>query len=86
MANNSPVDRIQIGGVTASIFKNTGSNGTFHTASIERTYKKDGEFETTNSYGIKGLAALTAVSIQATAKCLELDGAGEADDELEEAA
>ena len=86
MANNSPVDRIQIGGVTASIFKNIGSNGVFHTASIERTYKKDGEFETTNSYGIKDLAALSALAQQALGKCLDLDGAGEADDELEEAA
>ena len=86
MANNSPVERIRIGGVTASIFQNSGSNGVFHTASIERTYKKDGEFETTNSYGIKDLAVLSAVSQQALTKCRELDGAGEADDELEEAA
>ena len=81
MTDNSPVARIKIGGVSASIFRNEGENGPFHTASIERSYKDGEDWKTTNSYGTKDLAALSAVSQQATAKCLELD-----QEELDEAA
>ena len=77
----SPVARIKIGGVSAAIFRNEGEKGAFHTATIERSYKDGDDWKTTNSFGTKDLAALSAVSQQATAKCLELD-----EDERDEAA
>ncbi len=78
---NHPVARIKIGGVSAAIFRNEGEEGAFHTATIERSYKDGDEWKTTNSFGTKNLAALSAVSQQATAKVLELD-----EDERDEAA
>lgn len=82
----SPVARIKIGGVSAAIFKNEGEKGVFHTATIERSYKDGNEWKTSNSSGTKDLAALSAVSQQAIAKCLEFDEAENAEDKLDEAA
>ena len=76
-----PVVRIKICGVSAAIFKNEGEKGPFHTATIGRSYKDGDLWKTTNSFGTKDLAALSAVSEQATVKCLELD-----EDERNEAA
>jgi len=86
MSDNHPVSRIKIGAVSAAIFKNEGANGSFHTATTERTYKDGDEWKTTTSYGIKDLAALAAVAQQALGKCLELDNAEDEDRGLEEAA
>ena len=86
MTKNSPVARFKIGGVSAAIFQNDGEHGPFHTATIERSYKDGDEWKTSNSFGTKDLAALAAVSQHALGTCLELDGAGEADDDLDEAA
>lgn len=85
MADNSPVARVKIGGVSAAIFRNEGEKGAFHTATIERSYKDGDDWKTTNSFGTKDLAALSAVSQEALSKCLEFDAA-ENEEEFDQAA
>lgn len=86
MSDNHPVSLVKIGAVSAAIFKNEGSNGSFHTATIERTYKDGDEWKTTTSYGTKDLAILGAVAQLALGMCIELDAAEGGEGRLEEAA
>jgi hypothetical protein len=82
---SKPVERIRIGAVSASIFKNESTNGPFHTVSIERRYKDDSdEWKSTSSYDLKSLSHLSAVAQLAIGKIAELDGAETPDQEPEQ--
>lgn len=42
MASNAPVKRFRVGYVTASVWKNSGTNSDFYSVTVERSYKDDG--------------------------------------------
>lgn len=50
---NKPVKVFRAQGVSASIFRNVSedSGAAFYKVSVQRTYKQDGEFRSTNSFG-----------------------------------
>ena len=63
-----PLKKIRAGGITATIWENqsrqTNNNGpaTFHTVSLERSYKdKDGNWKTSNSFRIHELPKASLV-------------------------
>ena len=53
MAIHEPITTIRVGrGIKATIWENTGKNGSFHNVTLSRTYKdKDGKFQDTASFG-----------------------------------
>ncbi len=57
--NKLPIHRIRYGAVSVAIWENQGSNGTFHNATVERTYR-DGEdnAKSTSSFGLSDIALL----------------------------
>ena len=60
-ANNvkpAPVHKISLSPVHITIWKNSSNQGEFYSVRVERAYKKDGEFDRTNSFGEKHLPLL----------------------------
>ena len=57
--NSQPIHRIRYGAVSVAIWENQGSNGAFHNATVERTYR-DGEDnpKSTSSFGLSDIAML----------------------------
>lgn len=51
-------DKFREGPVHVSIWENQGVNGTFRVASFEFRYKKDGQWQTSQSYGASDLKFL----------------------------
>jgi len=48
---NEPVDRVRMGAIEASIWKNNGKNGSWMTISLSRTYEdKEGKLKSSNSF------------------------------------
>jgi hypothetical protein len=49
---NKPIDRIKVGAVTASIWRNESEAGRWYSVVIERTYKDEatGEYKVSKSY------------------------------------
>jgi len=68
-----PVDKLRIGRVEASIWKNSGENGTYHSVRIERTYKQGDDYVTSSDYTLAHITAVTAVSEWDTQRLIELD-------------
>jgi hypothetical protein len=54
----TPVDKVRIGLITASIWENTNDKGTFHNVSFERRYKDGDQWKSTHSYGFNDLLDL----------------------------
>jgi hypothetical protein len=60
-----PLKKVRVGGVTITFWENLGENGTYATATIERSYKdKNDEWQTSNSYASTDLDKLD-VALQA---------------------
>lgn len=59
-APSVPVHRVKVSPVNIAIWKNQNRDDdqTYHTATITRVFKKDGEFMKTNSYNLKQLKLL----------------------------
>lgn len=57
--NSQPIHRIRYGAVSVAIWENQGSNGAFHNATVERTYRdgKDNP-KSANSFGRSDIAML----------------------------
>ena len=55
---NKPADKFREGPVHVSIWENQGVNGTFRVASFELRYKKDEQWQTSQSYGASDLKFL----------------------------
>lgn len=55
-----PVHRVKVSPVNIAIWKNQNraTEETYHTATITRVFKVDGEFQKTNSYNLKQLKLL----------------------------
>ena len=71
-----PIDRLRIGGLTASIWENQGASGEgkFYTARIERRYQDgDGNWKTTQSFGRNHLLALAKLADLAHTRILALE-------------
>lgn len=61
--NNKPVNRFQIRGITASVFRNLSDNGIpFFKVSIVRTFKDGEEFRTTTAFNRDDLPIVCEVS------------------------
>lgn len=59
---NKPAHTVRIGMVSASVFLNEGNDGVkFPSAVIRRSYKTEGGFKDTSSYGSRHLGELAAV-------------------------
>lgn len=60
---NKPVHRIRLSTISASIFKNTSSDGnSFFNAQFDRSYKSGEEWKHTKSFGRDDLLNLAKVS------------------------
>lgn len=53
-----PVHEIKCGGVKASIWKNTGDHGNFHTVTFSRAYRDGDAWKSSASYRFAHLLAL----------------------------
>jgi len=63
---NKPVQKFQLRGVSASIFRNRAENGaSFHKVTISRTYKEGDQFKTTSTFGRDDLPLVEALARQA---------------------
>jgi len=48
--NSQPIEHIRFGAITVAVWENQGEHGTYHTASLSRTYRDaDGAFVDTGS-------------------------------------
>jgi hypothetical protein len=73
---NKPVKRIQIRGITASVFRNTTDNGAaFYKVSLSRTFKDGDEFKSTTSFSRDDLPIVAELSHQAWLAIIELEAA-----------
>ena len=64
--NQTPVHKIKVGSVQASIWLQTPEEGTpFYTVTFSRSYKKDEEWKNGYSYSAENLDFLTDASIDA---------------------
>jgi hypothetical protein len=62
---NRPVEKIRVGGVQLSIFRNEGEKGPYYKAELEHSYKRDGSWHATNSYGRRDLINLAKAALLA---------------------
>lgn len=61
--NNKPIHKIRISSVSASIFRNTSSEGkVYFNAVVERSYKDGDDWKRTSSYGMTDTLALGKVA------------------------
>jgi hypothetical protein len=69
-----PVDKIRIGNITGNIWRNTGSNGDFFTATFERSYRDDqGHPKSTSGFGPADLPVVAKVSDKVLDRIIELE-------------
>ena len=47
----APVHKVRLGRITASVWANDGSNGTFHNVTLVRSYKDGEEWKESSSFG-----------------------------------
>lgn len=72
--SRKPVEKHSDGAVTASIWKNSGANGEFHTVTFERRYKdKDGNWQSSHSYTEDDLLHLEKLTDETRKRIKELD-------------
>lgn len=62
---NRPVEKIRVGTVQLSIFRNEGEKGTYYKAELEHSYQKDGSWRQTNSYSRRDLINLAKAALLA---------------------
>jgi hypothetical protein len=60
-----PVHEVRIGAVKAAIWKNEGSNGSWHGVTFERIYRDNDEWKSSPSFGRDELLVLAKVADQA---------------------
>ncbi len=53
-----PIHQIQFNGVRAAIWENETEQGVVHKVTVSRSYRKDGEWHSTDSYGRDDLLLL----------------------------
>jgi len=70
-----PIDQFRLGGITASIWKREVDGKTFYSASINRSYKKDGNWKRTDSFSVDELPLVAQLAEKAGARIAELQAA-----------
>lgn len=62
---NPPITKVRVGLVSASVWENATEKGTHYSVTFDRRYRDDqGDWHSTNNYGVRDLLAL--------AKCADL--------------
>jgi hypothetical protein len=74
-----PVHELRIGHVRAAIWKNDGSNGPWHSVTVERSYKDGEEWKSSTSFGRDDLLVLAKIADQAHSWMVEQDARSERD-------
>jgi len=70
---NRPIDKVRIGNVTASIWRNASEKGDFYTTTFERSYKDEsGAMKNSQSFPRGDLLELAKAADKAHDKILEL--------------
>ena len=67
----APVHKIRLGRITAAIWENEGSKGTFYNVTINRCYKDGDERKETTSFGRDDLPLVAKAVDQAHTWCYE---------------
>lgn len=70
---NEPVFKKKRKGIHMAVFENVSDKGTFHKTTFQRVYKKDDQFETTNSFSRDDLPCLAMLANDAYAWILEAE-------------
>ena len=74
-----PAKRFRIGRIVASVWKNETKNGTLHSATFERFYRKEGaeQFSYSDSFARDDLLTLAKIADQAHSWIVEQDKSDE---------
>lgn len=62
---NKPVETLRDGALSASIWKNEGENGQFHSVTFARTYTKDDISQSSDSFSANQLLTLAHLATRA---------------------
>ena len=72
--NNKPMQKLQLRGISASVFENQSENGVaFYKVSITRTYKDGDEFKTTSTFSRDDLPIVQELTRQAWLTILKVE-------------
>ena len=64
--SNKPVKSFRLRGITASVFENQSEDGkSFYKVTLQRSYKQDDEWKSTNSFGRDDLPLVSLLTKQA---------------------
>ena len=64
--SNKPVKSFRLRGITASVFENSSEDGkSFYKVTLQRSYKQDDEWKSTNSFGRDDLPLVSLLTKQA---------------------
>ena len=77
-SGNRPVSKVRVGPIEASIWKNAGRNGDYHTVSFERRYRDaQGEWKSSRAFRASDLLNLAVAGYRAYEQLTQLE-AGDA--------
>jgi hypothetical protein len=82
-SENKPVEKIRVGQVQLSIFRNESEKGPYFKAELEHSYNKDGSWHSTNSYSRRDLINLAKAAMMADSAIGKLSREESAQDEAE---
>ena len=64
--SNKPIKSFRLRGITASVFENSSEDGkSFYKVTLQRSYKQDDEWKSTNSFGRDDLPLVSLLTKQA---------------------
>lgn len=73
-AQNRPADTLRDGSLKATIWRNEGEKGAYHTVNLSRTYKDDqGNYHDTGSFRAQDMLGLSELSRQAHYRANDLN-------------
>lgn len=82
---NTPVSKIRLGRIQASIWENASEKKTHYNVTFERRYRdSDGNWKSTHSYGFDDLLLLAKAADMAHSKIVELKSAANQQTETDE--
>ncbi len=76
--SNKPVKSFRLRGITASVFENSSEDGkSFYKVTLQRSYKQDDEWKSTNSFGRDDLPLVSLLTKQAWEFILNTESKGQ---------
>ncbi|QDU10903.1 hypothetical protein [Gimesia aquarii] len=77
--SNKPVKSFRLRGITASVFENSSEDGksTFFKVTLQRSYKQDDDWKSTNSFGRDDLPIVSLLTKQAWEFILNTEANGQ---------